>query len=136
MTEEKKKKEKGRGGRTAAAAALLLLLAGGGYASGGFGLLPNDGDSLKPQTEQVETAAPAETPVQTEDDGVLTVRVQEHQIFFEGEPVTPEELEEALLRGYEEGMRVELIDDGAIKAEYDAAAAVLARLNIPYETAG
>ena len=63
---------------------------------------------------------------------MLTVSVQESQIVFEGRAVTPEELEEALLRAYGEGKTVELVDNGAIKADYDSAAAILDKLNIPY----
>ena len=134
MAEEKKRSKTGRRVTTAAAAAALLLLAGNGVRSGGWGLLPGDGSSLPPEKEQtqaVETVE-AEEPAAAEDDGVLTVSVHESQITFEGENVTPEELEEALLRAYIEGMDVVLVDDGAIKADYDAAAAILDKLEIPY----
>ncbi len=135
MAEQEKKRSKtGRRVTTAAAAAALLLLAGNGVRSGGWGLLPGDGSSLLPEKEQtqaVETVE-AEEPAAAEDDGVLTVSVHESQITFEGENVTPEELEEALLRAYSEGMDVVLVDDGAIKADYDAAAAILDKLEIPY----
>ena len=43
------------------------------------------------------------------------------------------ELEEALLRAYSTEKQVELVDDSAIKADYDTAAAILERLEIPYE---
>lgn len=132
--EEKKRGKTGRRVTTAAAAAALLLLAGNGVRNGGWGLLPGEGNSLLPEKEQtqaVETVE-AEEPASAEDDGVLTVSVHESQISFEGENVTPEELEEALLRVYGEGKRVELVDDGAIKADYDSAAAILDKLNIPY----
>ena len=48
MAQEEKKRH---GGRTAtiAAAAAVLLLAGGGMRSNGFGLLPNEGDSVLPE---------------------------------------------------------------------------------------
>lgn len=127
MAEQEKKRGKtGRRVTTAAAAAALLLLAGNGVRNGGWGLLPE-----KEQTEAVQVAE-AEEPVAQEDDGVLTVSVQESQIIFEGRAVTPEELEEALLRAYGEGKTVELVDNGAIKADYDSAAAILDKLNIPY----
>ena len=58
-----------------------------------------------PETAQTETVE-AEEPAAPEDDGVLTVSVQESQIFFEGQSVTPEELEENLLRAY--GAQLEL----------------------------
>lgn len=135
MAEQEKKRSKtGRRVTTAAAAAALLLLAGNGVRSGGWGLLPGDGSSLLPEKEQTQAveSVEAEEPAAAEDDGVLTVSVHESQISFEGENVTPEELEEALLRTYSEGMDVVLVDDGAIKADYDAAAAILDKLEIPY----
>lgn len=132
MAEEKKRGKTGRRVTTAAAAAALLLLAGSGVRSGGWGLLPGDGESILPQKEQSQTVEAAEAPEAAEDDGVLTVSVRENQISFEGQPVTPAELEEALLRAYSEGKEVELVDDGAIKADYDTAAAVLDKLGIPY----
>ncbi len=128
---EQKKKGKGAAG-TAGIAALILLLAGGGYGVGrGQGMLPNEGDSLKPETEQVEVVEQDATE-EMADDGILTVRVSENQIYFEDEPVTGAELEEALLREYSEGTPVELVDDSAIKAGYDEAAAVLDKLGIEY----
>ncbi len=135
MAEQEKKRGKtGRRVTTAAAAAALLLLAGNGVRNGGWGLLPGEGNSLLPEKEQTEAVqvVEAEEPAAAEDDGVLTVSVQESQIFFEGQAVTPEELEEALLRAYGEGKTVELVDNGAIKADYDSAAAILDKLNIPY----
>ena len=134
MAEEQKKRGKtGRRVTTAAAAAALLLLAGSGVRSGGWGLLPGEGNSLLPEKEQTQVTetVEAEAP-EAADDGVLTVSVHESQISFEGKAVTPEELEEALLRAYSEGVHVELVDDGAIKADYDAAAAILDKLEIPY----
>lgn len=130
---DKNKKSKG-GATTVGAAALILLLAGGGYGIGrGQGMLPEEGDSLKPETEIVEVVE-QEQKVEdvVEDDGVLTVRVAESQIYFEDEAVTAAELEEALLSAYTEGAAVELVDDMAIKAEYDEAAAVLDKLGIEY----
>ncbi len=130
---EQKKKGKGAAG-TAGIAALILLLAGGGYGVGrGQGLLPNEGDSMKPETEQVEVVEQEQQePEEIADDGILTVRVNENQIYFEDEAVTAAELEEALLREYTDGSAVELVDDSAIKAGYDEAAAVLDKLGIEY----
>jgi len=128
---EQKKKGKGAAG-TAGIAALILLLAGGGYGVGrGQGMLPGEGDSLKPETEQLELVE-QESAQEPADDGILTVRVSENQIYFEDEPMTAAELEEALLREYTEGTPVELVDDSAIKAGYDEAAAVLDKLGIEY----
>ena len=136
MAQEEKKRH---GGRTAtiAAAAAALLLAGGGMRSNGFGLLPNEGDSVLPEEgtttvqEVVDRRDPQ--PEAQAEDYVLTVTVREDKLLFEGEEVSPEELEEALLRGYSTEKQVELVDDGAIKASYDTAAAILERLEIPYE---
>ncbi len=139
---ENNQRSRGRTGRrvtTAAAAAALLLLAGRGLGSGGWGLLPGDGTSLLPNAEEREVVeAKTETVEEpaAAEDGVLTVRVQEHTIYLEDEALSPEALEERLLSLWHEGDAVELIDDGAIKADYDAAAAVLDRLQIPYERAG
>lgn len=136
--DEKSEKKRGKGGRrltTAAAAAAVLLLAGRGLGSGGWGLLPGDGDSLQPSSEQVQSVEKTGEQ-QAEDDGVLTVRVHENTIFLEDAEVTAEELEEKLLSLWHMNDPVELVDDGAIKADYDAAAAVLERLNIPYERVG
>ena len=110
--EEKKRGRTGRRVTTAAAAAALLLLAGNGVRNGGWGLLPGEGNSLLPEKEQtqaVETVE-AEEPAAAEDDGVLTVSVQESQIFFEGQSVTPEELAAGvscvdLMRGNVESLR-------------------------------
>ena len=135
MAEEKKHGKTGRRVTTVAAAAAVLLLAGSGVRTGGWGLLPGEGDSVLPEKEQtqaveaVETQEEAETPA---EDNILTVAVHENQISFEGEAVTPEELEDALLRAYSEDKEVELVNDNAIKADYDTAAAILDRLNIPY----
>ena len=94
-------------------------------------MLPEEGNSLKPETEQVELVE-QESAKEPADDGILTVRVSENQIYFEDEPMTAAELEEALLREYTEGTPVELVDDSAIKAGYDEAAAVLDKLGIEY----
>ena len=129
---DKQEKRKGRGGRRAVGAAvLLLLLAGGGYSTRGFGLLPGDGDSVLPQAEQTVVAEQAETEAAAESNELI-IRVHESEIRFQGEAVTAEQLEEALLHSYGEGKTVRLIDDGAIKADYDTAVAVLEKLNIPY----
>ena len=137
---------KGTGVAVVGVAAVAFFLLGRNTGSGGgWGFLPGNGNSILPNSEQsqveevvgsnqtqaVETVE-AEEPAAAEDDGVLTVSVQESQIIFEGRAVTPEELEEALLRAYGEGKTVELVDNGAIKADYDSAAAILDKLNIPY----
>ena len=121
----------------AAAAAFLLFGRGGGF-GGGWGLLPSNSSSAVPAQESTQVEEQVKEQVEeqetdaVEQDSVLTIRVRENQIFFEEEPVTPEELEDQLLRAYAEGMEVELVDDGAIKADYDAAVSILDKLNIPY----
>ena len=138
MAHEEPKTHIGRT-RTVAAAAAVLLLAGGGMRSNGFGLLPNEGDSVLPEegTTTLQEAVDrrdAQPEAEAEaEDYVLTVTVREDKLFFEGEEVSPEELEEALLRAYSTEKQVELVDDSAIKADYDTAAAILERLEIPYE---
>lgn len=143
MAEENERK-RGRTGRrvtTAAAAAAVLLLAGRGLGSGGWGLLPGDGNSLLPGTQQSQTVEtkseqPEEILNVTEDDGVLTVRVHEHTITLEDAELSAEQLEEKLKSLWHAGDPVELVDDGAIKADYDAVVAVLERLEIPFERVG
>ena len=135
MAQQEKEKKK-RSGRvtTLAAAAAVLLLAGGGMRSNGFGLLPNEGDSVLPEEESVQSQQVIDRrDAEAVDDYVLTVTVREDTLFFEGEEVSPEELEEALLRSYSTEHQVELVDEGGIKATYDTAEAILARLEIPYE---
>ena len=138
MAHEEKKRHSGRT-LTVAAAAAVLLLAGGGMRSNGFGLLPNEGDSVLPEEgtttvqEVVDRRDPQPEAQAEAEDYVLTVTVREDKLLFEGEEVSPEELEEALLRAYSTEKQVELVDDGAIKASYDTAAAILERLEIPYE---
>ena len=134
MAQEERKRH---GGRTAtiAAAAAVLLLAGGGMRSNGFGLLPGEGDTVLPEEEPaaVQEVIDRRDAQPEAEDYVLTVTVREDKLLFEGEEVSPEELEEALLRSYSTEKQVELVDEGAIKASYDTAAAILERLEIPYE---
>ncbi len=133
MAEREKKRHGGRI-TTLAAAAAVLLLAGGGMRSNGFGLLPNEGDSVLPEEEPAaQEVVDRRDAEPAEEDYVLTVSVSEDKLYFEGEEVSPEELEEALLRSYSTEYQVELVDDGGIKAEYDTAVAILERLEIPYE---
>ena len=136
MAQEERRRHGGRMA-TIAAAAAVLLLAGGGMRSNGFGLLPEKGDTVLPEegtTTAQEVLDRRDPQVEAEaDDYVLTVTVREDKLLFQGEEVSPEELEEALLRNYSTEKQVELVDDGAIKASYDTAAAILERLEIPYE---
>ena len=105
------------------------------------GLLPGDGNSLLPSTQQsqpaeVKSEQPEEILNVSEDDGVLTIRVHEHAITLEDAELSAEELEQKLLSLWHEGDPVELVDDGAIKADYDAVVAVLERLKIPFVRVG
>ena len=138
MAEERNNK-RGHGVRNTAiaGAALLLLLGGGRYGlgigrGGGEGVLPQEGDSVLPETAQSETveatAAPEAAPG---DDGVLEITVREDKLYYEGEAVDLAALRDALLRDYAEGVSVKLTDDHAIKAAYDECAALLETLNIP-----
>ena len=122
-----------------AGAALLLLLGGGRYGlgigrGGGEGVLPQEGDSVLPETAQTETveatAAPEEAPG---DDGVLEITVREDKLYYEGEAVDLTALRDALLRDYAEGVKVKLTDDHAIKSAYDEVSALLTSLGIEAE---
>lgn len=122
-----------------AGAALLLLLGGGRYGlgigrGGGEGVLPQEGDSVLPETAQTETveatAAPEEAPG---DDGVLEITVREDKLYYEGKAVDLTALRDALLRDYAEGVKVKLTDDHAIKSAYDEVSALLTSLGIEAE---
>lgn len=122
-----------------AGAALLLLLGGGRYGlgigrGGGEGVLPQEGDSVLPETVQTETveatAAPEEAPG---DDGVLEITVREDKLYYESEAVDLTALRDALLRDYAEGVKVKLTDDHAIKSAYDEVSALLTSLGIEAE---
>ena len=122
-----------------AGAALLLLLGGGRYGlgigrGGGEGVLPQEGNSVLPETAQTETveatAAPEEAPG---DDGVLEITVREDKLYYESEAVDLTALRDALLRDYAEGVKVKLTDDHAIKSAYDEVSALLTSLGIEAE---
>ena len=123
------------------AAVLALLLGGGRYGlglgqSGGDGMLPQEGDSTRPEQSQTQaaevTAAPEETAAPAAD-GVLEIVVREDKLIYEGETTDLAGLRDALLRDWAEGTKVKLTDDHAIKAAYDEAAALLDFLGIPIE---
>ncbi len=159
------KRNRHTGGKvTAGAVILALLLAGGHFGLGigrdGGGLLTGEAlETAKESASQAvesaketvtETAQKAEEKatevVETvqekveeaaaaQDDGVLTVTVQENKLLYEGQEVTLAQLEENLLRDYKAGdTTVELRDDHAIKAAYDEVTALLQKLSIPFTT--
>ena len=124
---------------TGAAVIIAALLAGGHFGLGigrgeGGALLPNQ-EAPAAQTAVAETAeetteaAPAENPA---DDGVLGITVREDGVYYEGEAVTLDELGEALLKDWKDGVGVTLTDDHAIKSTYDEVTALLDKLSIPY----
>ena len=123
-----------------AGAALLLLLGGGRYGlgigrGGGEGALPQEGNSVLPETAQVETAETTAAPEETApgDDGVLEITVREDALYYEGEALDLAALRDALLRDYAQGVTVKLTDDHAIKSAYDEVAALLTSLGIEAE---
>ena len=156
------KRNRHTGGKvTAGAVILALLLAGGhfglGIGRGGGGLLTGEAmESAKESASQaVENTKEAvtETDRKTEektgetaqekveegtapqDDGVLTITVQEDKLLYEGQETDMTQLEESLLRDYKgETTTVELRDDHAIKAAYDEVTALLQKLSIPFTT--
>ena len=148
------KRNRHTGGKvTAGAVILALLLAGGHFGLGigreGGGLLTGQAletaqEKAAETVEQVqEKAQEAVETVQEkveqvaapQDDGVLTVTVQEDKLLYEGQAVTMAELEEKLLADYKaDATSVELRDDHAIKAAYDEVTALLQKLNIPFTT--
>lgn len=156
------KRNRHTGGKVAAGAVILaLLLAGGhfglGIGRGGGGLLT--GEALESAQESASQAVEStkETGTQTpqkaeektgeavqekveegtapQDDGVLTITVQEDKLLYEGQETDMTQLEESLLRDYKgETTTVELRDDHAIKAAYDEVTALLQKLSIPFTT--
>ena len=137
----KKRKKKDHTGRnvTIGAAAVLLLLAGGTYGIGGGkslkDLLPEIGNAFLPAESSVQSASVTETPaleeqVKEEMEKVLKIVVSESRILYNETEVTIEELEEHLLRDYDDSTELHLQDDHAIKAEYDEVRALLDRLGI------
>ena len=129
------KRNRHTGGKvTAGAVILALLLAGGHFGLGigreGGGLLT--GQAL--ETAQEKAAETVEQVAAPQDDGVLTVTVQEDKLLYEGQEVTLAQLEENLLKDYKAETAVELKDDHAIKAAYDEVTALLQKLNIPFST--
>ena len=158
MEENKRSPKRNRhtGGKvTAGAVILALLLAGGHFGLGigreGGGFLTGETFQNAAETivENVEAAKEvvSETAdkaveavsevvqevVVPQDDGVLTITVQEDKLLYEGQEVSLAQLEEALLRDYKaETSTVELKDDHAIKAAYDEVTALLQKLSIPF----
>ena len=156
------KRSRRTGGKVVGGAAVLaLLLAGGqcglGIGREGGGLLTRENidtvTQVMTETFQnvVSTAAPTAAPTaeptaeptqqpvteivvpQPQDDGVLTITVQEDRLLYEGQAVTLAQLEQFLLNDYKaDAFTVELKDDHAIKAAYDEVTALLQRLNIPF----
>ena len=151
---QRSKRSKHTGGKVAGGAVVLaLLLAGGHFGLGigreGGGLLNQESVDAAAQTvsetiqgltqSDAQTAEPVQGTVtevvvpSPEDDGVLTITVQEDRLLYEGREVTISGLEESLLRDYIAGTTpVELKDDHAIKAAYDEVNALLQKLNIPF----
>lgn len=135
------------------AVALALLLAGGHFGLGigreGGGLLTgqqvqeatqavteslqNAAESVTQTAEQVQQSVTEVVVPGPEDDGMLTITVQDDKLLYEGREVTLSQLEESLLKDYTAGTTaVELKDDHAIKAAYDEVNALLQKLNIPF----
>ena len=150
--EPKKKKNRHTGAKTAAAIVVLAALMGGGYYGLGIGqdlitlpgVVPSQAESSavhetsqaseKPQEASTiaESALPeSQNPAKSEDD-ILEIVIREDKIEYEGNVITLQELEEALLSDYTEEMNVTLTDDHAIKATYDEVTALLEKLSIPY----
>ena len=138
MSNEKKNEEKKSshaGGKLAGAALILALLGGGGYFGLGVGN-PNGGwfnpatTEAAQQTQTTAADTQATTPAQTQDDGVLKITVAENKILYRGQEVDLIQLEEALLKDYKEGAKVELTDDHAIKSVYDEVSALLQKLKM------
>ncbi|MBQ7058041.1 MAG: hypothetical protein IJM83_01870 [Firmicutes bacterium] len=150
--QKQKKRNRHTGAKTLGAVLVLAALMGGGYYGLGIGqdvialpgVRPSQAESSTVQETsqasetQQEAATPAEStamesenPAKTEDD-VLEIVIREDKIEYEGNELSLQELEEALLKDYTDQMTVTLTDDHAIKATYDEVTALLEKLTIPY----
>ena len=133
---DRSRKRKSHTGRnvTIGAAAALLLFAGGMYGlGGGKGLLPGKGDALLPEPTAAVQAAPAEeqpATVEEKTEKILEIVVEESKILYNGLEVSVGELEEHLLKDFDDSAELKLIDDHAIKAGYDEVQSLLDRLGI------
>ena len=145
-----KKKHTGRNVTIGATAALLLLL--GGYMGFGQGLGLGAGNTILPNesatksdasTQAVVTSAPepvvTEVPATQEpeaepENNTIVISVSESKVLIDGEEVDLASIESALKGVVTDGKQVQLKDDHAIKATYDAVVSALQKLDIPFVT--
>ena len=141
------KKKSHTGAKAGVTAAVILALLGGGYfglgGGGQGGLFPNgqSGEGSSAQESAIVTDSKDNTEAESqtaeiteEDDKVLDIVITESGIQYEGKDVSVIELEEALLKDFQDGVTVNLKDDHAIKATYDEVTALLSKLNINFTT--
>ncbi len=136
--DQKKKKRSNHAVRNTAlgTAVVLMLLAGGMYGlGGGKDLFPGKGSSTiagnmsdMPSDQKNELTDEAE--LEGAGEQILQIIVSEDSILYNGTPVSIEELEEHLLKDYDDATELEVHDDHAIKAEYDEVQLLLKRLGI------
>ena len=155
--EKEKEKSSHTGAKAAGILAILALLGGGGYlglgGSAGIGNLINGGTAIEgsstgepdgpastegsgseEKTSEEPTTVSTEATSTEKDEKAEEIRitVNEDSILCNGKELTVAELEEELLKAYEEGTKVVLKDDHAIKAVYDEVTAVLEKLRIKF----
>ena len=136
--DQKKKKRTNHTVRNTAlgTAVVLMLLAGGMYGlGGGKDLFPGKGSSaIAGNMSEMPSAQENELIDEAELEGageqILRIIVSEDRILYNGTPVSIEELEEHLLKDYDDATELEVRDDHAIKAEYDEVQMLLKRLGI------
>jgi hypothetical protein len=112
--------------------ALLALALLGGLGAGiglGGGFLPNPparGQNIQSTAEKTETQKASET-----QKNKYILEVQENAFFYNGTAYRLEDLRTALLNTYTGKETIELIDNHAIKAAYDAIKTMLEEIQIP-----
>lgn len=132
MPNERKRKKHTGAKVTAATAVLLAALAGGsfGFRQSGWNIpgVQNNDKKGSPVQESIASEQAAQ------DEGVLTITVQNSGIVYRGNSVTLSELEARLLSDYTAEKQIILQDDHAIKSAYDEVTALLAKLSMPFTT--
>ncbi len=137
MNQKEKKRTNHAVRNTALGTAIVfMLLAGGMYGlGGGKDLFPGKGTSAIQENTADASSVQENAPMDESEpagsgEQILQIIVSEDRILYNGTPVSIEELEEHLLKDYDDASELEVRDDHAIKAEYDEVQMLLERLGI------
>ena len=97
-----------------------------------FGQFENTVEHIAEEVIETDVfSEPTNKPQEKPDyslDSILSIEIKEDKIYYEGQEVTLQQLEENLLRDYKEGLTVSVTDDHAIKGTYDEVEALLTKL--------